>query len=97
MPTNGIITKVAVGLGCAGIVGAVGVFGNQMAMSQTVEATKEQAEKTALASQVNAIAIGKVVQWIEIDRERTDREHKENTVAHKAIMDKLDKIEEKVE
>jgi hypothetical protein len=49
--------------------------------------------------QVNSVAIGKITQWIEIDRERTLRDHQEflaerleSREARDAIMGKLDEL-----
>lgn len=89
MPSNGMLTKIAASVAAGAALMAAGGLVAWGRTAEKVEANSEANEQ----SHTNAVAIAKITQWIEVDRDRTEREHKENVKAHEKILDKLDEIQ----
>lgn len=90
----GRVVAAALALAVSGVLGGIVVYGQQQGIQERVN-TNEKNTKTAndLAT-VNALAVSRITQWIEIDRDRTEREHRENVTQHEKILDRLDEIQE---
>lgn len=79
-----------------GVGGAIGVAIAVARADERIDANSNGVEAATELAHTNALAIAKITQWIEIDRDRTEREHAENVAQHEKIIDDLDEIKDRL-